>query len=60
MPSTLVVAVAGATTVYVLLRALLRLTQDSREPPVVETTIPFISPILGMGSKKGEFYTFMR
>lgn len=60
MPSGLVVALAGAVTVYLLLRALVRLTQDSREPPMVETTIPFITPILGMGSKKADYYIYLR
>jgi len=60
MPSGLVVALAGAVTAYLLLRALVRLTQDSREPPMVETTVPFISPILGMGSKKADYYTYLR
>ncbi|KAM7197953.1 Cytochrome P450 [Naviculisporaceae sp. PSN 640] len=59
MAPALAIAVGGALTAYLLLRALLYVTQDKREPPMVEATIPFVSPILGMGSKKAAFYTSM-
>lgn len=29
--------------------ALLRFTHDSKEPPAVETLIPFISPLISLG-----------
>lgn len=35
-------------TTYAFLFALLRLTQDPKEPPAIATTIPFISPIVGV------------
>ncbi|KAK0735124.1 cytochrome P450 oxidoreductase [Lasiosphaeria miniovina] len=60
MASTLALALVGVFAVYFFLRALLRLTQDDKEPPAVETTIPFLSPILGMLTHKSNFHTHMR
>lgn len=45
---------------YVFLLTILHLTQDRREPPVVLSTIPFISPILGMVKWSMDFYPHMR
>ncbi|KAK3938664.1 cytochrome P450 [Diplogelasinospora grovesii] len=41
---------------YAFLRALLRLTQDGREPPTVATTVPFISPLIGMLARGPAFF----
>ena len=38
----------GLAAVYVLLHVYLRATQDRREPPPVDTTIPFITPAIGL------------
>ncbi|KFA70700.1 hypothetical protein S40288_07349 [Stachybotrys chartarum IBT 40288] len=44
-PSTAVVALGCVGAAYVFLAALLHLTQDPKEPPTLETSIPFLSPM---------------
>ncbi|KAL1856844.1 hypothetical protein Daus18300_010607 [Diaporthe australafricana] len=61
MSSPAVLAALGAVaSAYVFLWALLKFTQDSREPPAVLRTIPFLSPIFGMMRWSMEFYPHMR
>jgi hypothetical protein len=48
MTSTLALVLGSVTAAYVFFSALLRVTQDSKEPPAIETSIPFISPLLGL------------
>ena len=43
-----VVAAAAAMVLYLSLHLVLNITQDKREPPAIATSIPFLSPILGM------------
>jgi hypothetical protein len=58
--SVVVAALGGVAASYVFLWALLHLTQDNKEPPVVSSSIPFISPILGMIRWSMDFYPHMR
>lgn len=51
-------AVLAAT--YVLLVALLRLTQDAEEPPSISDAVPFVSPMINMASKGANFHCLMR
>lgn len=60
MPSILPVAVGVAAATYVLLVALLRFTQDAKEPTSISDTIPFVTPIINMASKGGAFHRLMR
>ncbi|KAL3421935.1 25-hydroxycholesterol 7-alpha-hydroxylase 1 [Phlyctema vagabunda] len=55
-----VTALGSVAATYVFLWALLHFTQDSKEPPVVSSTIPFVSPILGMIRWSMNFYAHMR
>ncbi|GAP85101.1 putative cytochrome p450 oxidoreductase [Rosellinia necatrix] len=57
VPATII---AGIVTTYIFLAALLRLTQDKDEPPVIKTSIPFISPVIGMIQGNSNFYNQMR
>ncbi|CZR51358.1 related to cytochrome P450 7A1 [Phialocephala subalpina] len=50
----------GAITIYIFLRLLLRYTQDAKEPLTILTSIPFLSPILGMAARKTSFYAYSR
>ena len=50
MVNTLVSICARLAAAYAFLWSLLRFTQDEREPRVVDTTIPFISPLITMYS----------
>lgn len=50
----------GIVCFYVFLRLLLHFTQDATEPPVIETSIPFISPILGMIQEKSWYHIRLR
>ncbi|KAI1503392.1 cytochrome P450 [Biscogniauxia marginata] len=56
MPSTFTCVVGVVAATYLFLLALLRLTQEAKEPPSISNTIPFITPILKMVSK-GLIYT---
>ncbi|KAI9167951.1 Cytochrome P450 monooxygenase nodJ [Paramyrothecium foliicola] len=47
MPSTIVLALGFVGAAYVFLAALLNYTQDPKEPPMLETSIPFVSPMFG-------------
>lgn len=47
MTSPFALFVGSLAAAYVFLSALLHFTQDAREPPASETSIPFISPLLG-------------
>jgi hypothetical protein len=56
------IAFAGLSSLaatYVFLRFLLAYTHHENEPKALATSIPFISPLLGM-AKKGKFYTDLR
>lgn len=56
--------VAAAATFLVALYAfcwtLLHLTQDAKEPPLIESSIPFLSPIIGMIKHKTRFHSYLR
>lgn len=56
MPSLLVGALLGTACLYALLRSVLRLTQDAREPPSVEDGIPFLGPVISMLTQKSQLY----
>ncbi|OTA76920.1 hypothetical protein M434DRAFT_383180 [Hypoxylon sp. CO27-5] len=60
MTSTLALVLGFAGAAYAFLHALLHFTQDSREPPVIETSIPFISPLVGMILGMQNFYVKLR
>ena len=60
MTSSLVLVVVIGVATYVFLSALLRFTQDPMEPPAIETSIPFISPLLGMLSGMQSYVVKMR
>ncbi|KAK8136706.1 cytochrome P450 [Apiospora sp. TS-2023a] len=53
-------AIGCVLVTYAFLRAVLYFTQDSREPPMVMASIPFVSPILGMIRESMDFYPQMR
>ncbi|KAH7329689.1 cytochrome P450 [Stachybotrys elegans] len=46
--------------VYVSLRLLLYVTQDPKEPPAILTSLPFVSPIIGMIRDKDRFHRRLR
>lgn len=60
MSSILPMTVGIAAATYALLVALLHFTQDAKEPTSISDTIPFISPIVNMVSKGGDFHRLMR
>ncbi|KAJ8070583.1 hypothetical protein OCU04_000956 [Sclerotinia nivalis] len=47
MTSMFALVLGSLAASYVFLLALLRLTQDSKEPPAIENSIPFLTPLLG-------------
>jgi len=48
MTSTITLVISIVTGAYAFFAALLRFTQDAKEPPAIETWIPFLSPLLGL------------
>jgi hypothetical protein len=60
MPSSYSIVAGVAVAAYAFLQCLLKYTQDAREPPALATSIPFISPIIGMMRKKTKFYIQLR
>ncbi|KAF2267292.1 cytochrome P450 [Lojkania enalia] len=59
MTSGVLAAFSSLAVTYVFLRFLLTYIHDAKEPPALETQIPFISPIIGM-RKKMKFYMGLR
>ncbi|KAI1420760.1 cytochrome P450 [Xylaria sp. FL1777] len=60
MWSLFTTAFGAVAVTYFFLQALLYLTQDAKEPPVIETAIPFVSPILGMGKRSSRYFNYLR
>lgn len=58
--STLASAIGGVAATYVFFWALLHFTRDPKEPPLVSTAVPFLSPILGMVKWSMGFYGHMK
>jgi hypothetical protein len=46
--------------IYVFLRMLLNSTQDRGEPRALATSLPFISPVIGMSREKTNFHIRLR
>lgn len=60
MPSVAVIAVGGFIAIYVVLRLILHLTQDAREPPAILTSVPFFGPLVGTFREKSNFHLRLR
>jgi hypothetical protein len=60
MELTLTLVLSILPVFYIGLSLLLYLTQDPQEPPVVDTILPFLSPMLGMIRKKTKYYVELR
>jgi hypothetical protein len=60
MELTLTLVLLILPVFYIGLSLLLHLTQDPQEPPVVDTILPFLSPMLGMVRKKTKYYVELR
>lgn len=60
MPSTPAMILWGVGCLFVMLQVLLRFTQDGKEPRAIETTIPFLSPIVAMVRYKADVYKRLR
>ncbi|KAK2612672.1 hypothetical protein QQS21_001289 [Conoideocrella luteorostrata] len=58
--ATVTIALSTIIACYVFFFALLHLTQDKSEPPVVSRSIPFVSPLLGMVRWGMDYYSHMR
>ncbi|KAI2466902.1 cytochrome P450 [Annulohypoxylon bovei var. microspora] len=60
MTSTLALVLGSAAAAYIFFYALLHFTQDSKEPPAIETSLPFISPLLGFIPGRQTFFVNLR
>lgn len=60
MVSNLAAAAAGLTGIYIFLWALLRFTEEVREPPSVEDAFPFLTAIASMVRNGSGFHSRLR
>ncbi|KAI0141571.1 cytochrome P450 oxidoreductase [Xylariaceae sp. FL1272] len=60
LPANITTVAVGATGFYIFLWALLRLTQDAREPTAIENALPFLSPIVEMQQKGANYHRHLR
>lgn len=60
MVSIVALVTGGIASTYLFLRLLLRLTQDTSEPPALLTSLPFIRPLIGMIREKTKFHIRLR
>lgn len=60
MPSIIISSVAGVAAFYLFLLALAYFKHDPREPQAIVGAIPFISPLIGMLTQKGNYYIQLR
>ncbi|KAJ8124727.1 hypothetical protein O1611_g8912 [Lasiodiplodia mahajangana] len=60
MALTITPTIGSLVSIYIFLRVLLFLTQDAREPPAIETSIPFLGPLLGLIRGKTQYYVALR
>ena len=56
MMTSVFATATGIFATYLLLRALLFLTQDAKEPPTIENSIPFFSPMIQLWRKGSSYW----
>ncbi|KAI0018342.1 hypothetical protein F4780DRAFT_794773 [Xylariomycetidae sp. FL0641] len=56
MASPLVIFIAVIAVAYTFLYVLLYATQHTEEPPTVGNNVPFLSPVIGMVTKKAQYH----
>ena len=52
------IGLIGLLLAYLFLWAVLYLTQDAREPPAVDTLVPFISPLTSLKREGSKYFKF--
>ena len=60
MPSSILVVLGTIGAGYLFLKALVYLTQDPKEPPMVTGKIPFVSPAIALATEKANYYVRLR
>lgn len=60
MDSTLALLTGLLGSTYAFLGALIYLTQNAKEPPVVKTGIPFLGPLVGLLRGGPPFFASLR
>lgn len=60
MSSVLNVSVFVLVLADLCLWVTLRLTQDAKEPPLVLDVVPFLSPIIGLFTRRWRFFLSLR
>ncbi|KAF2192964.1 hypothetical protein K469DRAFT_652702, partial [Zopfia rhizophila CBS 207.26] len=60
LPNVVVLGLVTLAVVYFALRTFLNATQDVREPPVLATGIPFVTPAIGMAVKEVKYLVQLR
>lgn len=54
------VVFGGLVATYLFVRFYLHITQDAREPPAIETHLPFLGPFIRMIKEKHKFHIHLR
>lgn len=60
IPAVAIAAGAIAALAYLFLRLLITWTQDVREPPAIETGLPFIGSLIDMIREKSRLHVRLR
>ncbi|ROV92756.1 hypothetical protein VMCG_09085 [Cytospora schulzeri] len=60
MASTFALVIGYLAAAYIFLYALLHSTQNSKEPPTIETSLPFVSPLFGLISGMQKYCLHLR
>lgn len=60
MPSSILVVLVTIGAGYLFLKALVHLTQDPKEPPMVAGKIPFVIPAIALATEKANYSVRLR
>jgi hypothetical protein len=53
-------ALVAVLAAYIFAWVILKATQDSREPPTIDSSIPFLSPLINLIAKGPRYFTSRR
>lgn len=60
MPLILTVIAVIIVVIYISLQVLIHITQDAREPRLVETRLPFLDPLIAFAKQRAGYLVGLR
>jgi hypothetical protein len=60
MHSSTAISLAGVVVMYLALQFLLHITQNGREPRLLESNIPFFDSAIGILKHRAEYFSYLR